>query len=95
MYDPLVEWGERRHRDTAGTSAAKEEVGYFCLIGKSILVEIGELSLILRKYLRKLAILGVKNYPISNIFCIKSILNKHRLNIFLAYISRDTTFFVE
>ena len=26
VYDPLVEWNDRRHRDTAATTAAKEEV---------------------------------------------------------------------
>ena len=33
VYDPLVEWTERRHRDTAAT-AAKEEVRRILLTAK-------------------------------------------------------------
>lgn len=30
VYDPLVEWGERRHRDTA--TAAAKEVSYMIIM---------------------------------------------------------------
>ena len=31
VYDPLVEWGVKRHRDSAATSAAREEVSLFAV----------------------------------------------------------------